>query len=223
MKKYFDVLRKCRLFYEIADEHMFAMLGCIGGKVKAYQKEETILAEGDPAGELGIVLSGAVQIVRIDYYGNRSIVASMEPSQLFGESFSCAEIRTLPVNVVAAADTEVMFLDARRITGTCGNACSFHRQLIFNLLKAVAVQNLLFHQKIEIISKRSTREKLMTYLLFEAKRQGSDSFTIPYDRQELADYLEVDRSGLSAEISKMRKEGKLESRRNYFKLFHLEN
>lgn len=142
----------------------------------------------------------------------------IEPSRIFGESFACAGIEVLPVNVVASEDTDVLLIDARRITQSCSNSCSFHSRMIFNLLNIVARKNLVFHQKIEITSKRSTREKLMTYLLLEAKKNGSNTFTIPYDRQELADYLEVERSGLSAEISKMKKEKMLESHRCTFSL-----
>ena len=101
---------------------------------------------------------------------------------------------------------------------SCSNNCAFHQQLIFNLMKNLAEKAILFHQKVEIAAKRTTREKLMTYLMFQAKKAGSNRFRIPFDRQELADYLEVDRSGLSAEISKLRKEGVLESDKNTFVL-----
>lgn len=218
MKKYFEILKDCTLFEQIEEENLMAMLECLGAKVVCYRKNETIIAEGALAKYVGIVLRGVVQLVRVDYYGNRSIVTNVEPAQLFGESFACAGVESMPVNVVAAADTEVMLIDCRRITNSCCNACSFHSQIIFNLMKVVAVKNLVFHQKIEITSKRSTREKLMTYLLVQAKKYGSNSFFIPYDRQELADFLEVDRSGLSAEISKMRKEGIIENKRKWFEL-----
>ena len=218
MQKYFEVLRKCPLFYEITDENLIAMLSCFGAKIVSFEKKETILSEGEPPKYIGIVLSGNAQIIRIDYFGNRSIVANMEPSELFGESFACADIESMPVNVIAAEPTKVMLIDCIRITQSCSNACGFHNQIIYNLMKVVATKNLMFHQKIEVTSKRNTREKLMTYLLLQAKKQKSSSFHIPYDRQELADYLEVDRSGLSAEISKMKKEGIIENRKNYFVL-----
>ena len=109
-------------------------------------------------------------------------------------------------------------MDCRRLTTSCTNACVFHSRMVHNLLRMVATKNLVFDQKIQITSQRTTREKLMAYLLNQAKLQGSSSFTIPYNRQELADYLEVDRSGLSAEISKLRKERVLESEKNRFVL-----
>lgn len=218
MKDFFDILRECPLFDRIGDESLKEMLGCLNAKERSYKKGDVVFAEGDKAKYLGIVLEGSVQLVRVDYYGNRSILANIEPPQLFGEAFACAGLKSLPVDAVAATDTRILLLDAQRIARPCGNACPCHGQTILNLLHIVAKKNLVLHQKIEITSKRSTREKLMTYLLLQAKNAKSHTFTVPYDRQELADYLEVDRSGLSAEISKLRNEKVLECRRSTFTL-----
>ena len=218
MKKYLKILRQCSLFEDMTEQDFLSILSCLNAKLASYAKEQTIFAEGEYSNYFGIVLSGAVQIMQIDYYGNKSIVAKLEPSQVFGESFAYEKTSTIPVDVVACEPTEVLLIDARKITKSCPNACSFHNQIIFNLLKIMANKNLMFQQKIEITSKRSTREKLMTYLLLQAKLQNSNQFKIPYDRQELADYLEVDRSGLSAEISKLRKKGILVCKKNYFSL-----
>lgn len=218
MKKYLEIMRKCPLFKDIEDTNILSILSCMGAKTETYKKGTTILGEGGPAKYVGIVLSGGVQIVRVDYYGNRSIVTILEPPHMFGESFACAEVKTMPVNVIASEDSEIMLIDARRITTSCGNACEFHNQMIFNLLRIVAIKNLIFNQKIEITSKRTTREKLMTYLLSVAKQQGSNTFNIPYNRQQLADYLEVERSGLSSEIGKLKKDGVIDCRKNVFSL-----
>ncbi|MBQ8507267.1 MAG: Crp/Fnr family transcriptional regulator [Clostridia bacterium] len=218
MKKYLSVLKQCPLFAGIEAENIPAMLGCIGGRVYEYGKNETIFMEGDPATQVGVVLSGAVQIIREDFYGKRSIMGSVHPGQLFGESFACAEIERMPVSVIATEKSEIMRIDCRRITMSCSNACAFHSRMILNLLGVVAAKNLMLNQKIEIMSQRSTKEKLMTYLLDQAKRHKSSEFTIPFDRQSLADYLGVERSALSAEISKLRGEGILETNRSYFKL-----
>lgn len=218
MKKYFDVLRKCSLFQSIADQDLTGMLDCLGTKVVGFSPKETILSEGEAVKYIGIVLSGSAQIVRIDYFGNRSIVASLLPSELFGESFACAGVAAMPVNVVASEAAEIMLIDHVRITQPCSDACPFHRQMIDNLLRIVAEKNLAFHQKIEITSKRTTREKLLAYLLLQAKKTNGSCFEIPYDRQELADYLGVDRSGLSVEIGKLRREGVIDCRRSRFEL-----
>ena len=218
MQDFFPILEQSPLFEGIRMENLQAMLGCIGGRVLDIAKGQYVFREGDPATHVGMVLSGSVQLMREDYYGNRSIVAHIGPAQLFGETYACANVAALPVSIVADSYSRVLLMDCRRITTTCSSACAFHNRIIFNLLRLVATKNLVFDQKIQITSQRTTREKLMAYLLNQAKLQGSSSFTIPYDRQGLADYLEVDRSGLSAEISKLRKEGILESEKNRFTL-----
>lgn len=216
MKKYFEILRKCPLFNQIEDENLLRMLSCFGAKVEFFDKKYTIFAEGTRAKHIGIVLSGSAQVIQMDYYGNRSILLGVEPSEMFGEAFACAEVNSMPVAVVANEPSEIMLIDCNHILHTCNNNCGFHQQIIFNLMKNLATKNIMFQQRIEITSKRSTREKLMTYLMFQAKKMKSSSFDIPFDRQELADYLEVDRSGLSAEISKLRKEGIIENHKKHF-------
>lgn len=218
MKEYYEIIEKSPLFDGIRLEDLSAMLGCIGGRTIAIGKGQTVYHEGDPATHVGMVLKGAVRLVREDYYGNRSIVAHIGPASLFGETYACAGVPSLPISVVADEDSTVLLMDCRRITTTCSSACAFHNRIVFNLLRLVATKNLIFDQKIQVTSRRTTREKLMAYLLNQAKLQGSSSFSIPYDRQELADYLEVDRSGLSAEISKLRRDGILMSDKNHFVL-----
>jgi len=220
MKKYIEILKKCPLFNSVKDDNLSAILGCIGAKVIKVPKGKAIFSEGEKIDKIGIVLSGILQIERIDYYGNRSIVTNVLPSELFGEAFACSGNMKIPFDIVATEKSEVMLVDCQKVIHACNNACEFHNQLIFNLLKIVSVKNIYLNQKSEIISKRSTREKLMAYLMLEAKKAGKDEFTIPYDRQELADFLGVDRSGLSNEISKLRNENILENRKNKFKLFN---
>ena len=218
MKNLFESLNNCRLFDGISTNELESLLSCLDVKTAQYRKNSIILAEGDPAEYICIVLSGTAQIVRIDYYGNRSILAGIFPPNIFGEAFACADAESLPVNVVAAEDSEIMLIKASRIIKSCPKACGFHNRLVSNLLKVVARKNLLIQRKNEITSKRTTREKLVTYLLMQAKDCGKNTFSIPFDRQELADYLEVDRSGLSAEISKMRKEGIIQCKKSIFTL-----
>lgn len=217
MKKYLEILKKCKLFENIGDENILTMLNCLGTEVCSYSKNQYIFTEGEMASHMGIMLSGTAQIVRVDFYGNRSILTTIESSELFGESFACAATETIPVNVIAEEDCAVMLINNQKILQSCCNACEFHSRMIFNLMKSIAAKNLFLNQKIEIISKRTTRDKLMTYLMIQAKQHGS-SFNIPYDRQKLADFLEVDRSGLSSEISKLRNENVIECKRSFFRL-----
>ena len=218
MKKYLRVLRECPLFHGIGDENILKMLGCLGARVLSYKKKDTVFAEGSVAGLIGIVLSGAVQMIELDYNGNRSILSTFGAGELFAEEFACADVGQLPVSAVADAPSEIMLIESSHIMHTCSSACSFHGDMIYNLVKAVANKCVGFHRRIEATSKRTTRDKLLTYLMLEARRCGSQSFTIPYDRQELADYLEVDRSGLSSEISKLRREGIIECEKSRFKI-----
>lgn len=219
MKKYIEILKKCPLFFEIDEKDLTVMLGCLGAKIEFFDRKYTVMAEGSFAKYIGIVLSGAVQIEQTDYYGNRSILSVVPEGGIFGEAFACCNTESLPISVVATKESEIMFIDCSYILHTCKNNCIFHNQLIFNLMKDIASKTVLFHQRIEVISKRSTREKLLAYLSMVSKKEGSPRFTVPFDRQELADYLEVDRSGLSAEISKLKKEGRLYSKKNYFELY----
>ena len=218
MKKYLPILKKCRLFDGIADEDILKMLICLGARVDVYDKKYTVMSEGSAAKYIGIVLSGAVRISHTDYYGNRSLLGTMSPSEVFAEAFACAQSATLPVDVSAAETSEIMIIDCSHILHTCKNNCEFHQRLIFNLMRDIAQKTIIFHRKIEITSKRTTRDKLMTYLSIMAKETGTSIFEIPFDRQELADYLDVERSGLSSEISKLRAEGIIECEKNKFRL-----
>ena len=218
LKKYLEILKKCPLFDGIGDDELLRMLTCLGARIEGYDKKDTIFAEGSSAKYIGIVLSGSVQMIQFDYYGNKSILSTAFPTEMFAEEFACAETEAIPVTVVASEESEIMLIDCSHILHTCHNNCGFHQRLIFNLMKDLAKKTIRFHEHIEVTSKRTTREKLMAYLALEAKRAGSNSIRIAFDRQELADYLEVDRSGLSAEISKLRNEGIIESHKNYFEL-----
>lgn len=218
MKHYAKTLLRCPLFAGIAERDMLAMLECLGARKQRYAKDQTIFHEGDAAGDLGIVLSGAVQVVQEDYYGRSTIVAHVLSGELFGESFACAELDALPVRVTAAEDAVVALISCRRITAPCRSACASHAQLIFNLMNVMARKNLQLREKLEITSQRTTREKLLAYLMQQSRLRGRRRFTIPFRRQELADYLHVDRSGLSVEISRLKAEGIIDCYRSTFEL-----
>ena len=218
MKKYLEILKKCPLFLGICEEELLRMLHCLGAVVEKFEKKDTVFAEGTEARQIGVMLSGEAESVSYDYYGNRSIINQISESDLFAEAFACAESKSLPVSIEAVNRSEVMLINCSHILHTCSNNCSVHQQMIYNLMKDLAQKTILFHRRIEVTSKRSTKDKLLAYLEIVSKEKNSRSFDIPFDRQELADYLEVDRSGLSAEISKLRKEGVLKSNKKHFEL-----
>ena len=218
MKKYLEILKKCPLFEDIDEKDLPVMLKCLGAKTDSFDKKYTVFSEGTAAGYIGIVLSGRVQTVQVDFYGNRSILGVTEAGEIFGEAFACVGNHPLPVSVIAAEPSEIMLIDSSHIIHTCQKSCGFHQRLIFNLMRALAEKNIALHQKLAVTSKRTTREKLMEYLMLCAKRSGSPAFEVPFDRQELADYLEVERSGLSVEIGKLKKEGIIDCYKNRFTL-----
>jgi CRP-like cAMP-binding protein len=195
-------------------------ISCLSAKEYNYSKKQSIFMFGDTPKNFGIVLSGNVQVVKEDYYGNRSIVAMIGEGMLFGEVFAFADIKKLPVSVIATTESKILLIDYDKLIHSCTQACSFHSKLIYNLLHIVASKNIMLNQKIELLSKRTTREKLLAYLMIEAQKTGSNSFHIAFNRQELADYLSVDRSAMSAELGKLRDEGVIEFHKNQFKLKH---
>ena len=184
MRKYLQKLQGCPLFAQIEEDNLLRMLTCLGAGVEQFDKKHTIFAEGGPAKQIGILLSGAAQVIRIDYYGNRSILTEISPGEVFAEAFACAEAKEIPVSIIADAPSEVMLIDSAHILHTCSNHCGFHQQLIYNLMKDLATKTMLFHQKVEITSKRSTRDKLLTYLAIQAKK---DTKNYIYDMRPAVD------------------------------------
>ncbi len=218
MKKYYDTLKSITLFEGIDEADFTSLLTCLKAHTTHYHKNRTIFQIGDAAVNVGILLTGQAQVIKEDYYGNRALLTNLDQGMLFGETFVCANIKKLPVSVIATAESDILFIDYRRLTTSCTNACNFHNRIIQNMLRILAMKNLILNQKIEFIQKRSTREKLLAYLSFEAQRAGSNHFTIPFNRQELADYLSVDRSAMSAELCRLRDSGMLEFNKSNFNL-----
>lgn len=222
MKNYDSFLLQIPLFKGIEQSNLTGMLRCMNAHFSSYKKRDIILLEGQPVSSVGIVVSGKVQIVKEDFIGNRTILAEIPPGNLFAEAFSCANSEKLPITVISAEDSDVLWIDYHRITTTCSSACQFHSRLIENMLSILASKNIILSQKIEHLSKRTTREKLLSYLSDQAVRTDRREFDIPFNRQELADYLCVDRSAMSNELCKMQDEGILQFSRNHFVLLNTE-
>ncbi|PKM74417.1 MAG: Crp/Fnr family transcriptional regulator [Firmicutes bacterium HGW-Firmicutes-16] len=218
MEKHFEILKRCGLFAGIEETELKSLLSCLAAKTVRFDKNCIVFRCGEAISSFGIVLSGQVQIYQDDYFGNRSILGNVGPGGLFGESFAFAEINELPVSVITPTESELMFIDCGRLSSPCANACSFHSRLIRNLMNIIARKNVTLTQKIEFTSKRTTREKLLSYLSSEAQKAKSNSFSIPFSRQELADYLSVDRSAMSAELGRLKDDGVLDFRKNQFEL-----
>lgn len=217
MKTSYQILQNCRLFSEIKESDFKALLECLSARQRQYKKNSFIFRAGDAMDFVGIVLAGAVHIVREDFWGKRAIVARIEEGAVFGEAFACAGVK-LPVSIIAAEESDVLLISSKRITGTCSSACVFHTMLIKNLTLLLAGKNIALIQKLEHITQASTREKLLSYLSEEARLAGKSTFDIPFNREELADYLSVERSAMSAELSRMQKDGLVQYRKNHFEL-----
>ncbi len=218
MKDYYKILKSIALFEGISEEELQNLLECLSAKVNHYNKNQMIFIHGTKVKHFGIVLSGNVQVLKEDYYGNRSIVAMIDPGMLFAEAFAFAGIKKLPISVLATTECDILFIDYDKLITNCTKVCPFHNRIIYNMLHIIASKNIILSQKIEFLSKRSTREKLLAYLLAQAQVSGKRSFAIPFNRQELADYLSVDRSAMSQELGKLRDEGILHFHKNQFEL-----
>ncbi|GHT78310.1 cyclic nucleotide-binding protein [Actinomycetota bacterium] len=216
-----ETLQNCPLFLDIDKQDILPLLDCLKSVQKTHKKNSFVFRAGDKATTVGIVLKGNVHVMQEDFWGNRTILANIESGGVFAEAFSCSQTNTLPISVIAASAAEVLLLDYQRIITSCSSACAFHTKLIKNMLKILAGNNIRLTQKMEHITQRTTRQKLLSYLSEQAKlakANKANSFYIPFDRQQLADYLSVDRSALSNELSKMRQDGLLLYHKNHFEL-----
>lgn len=219
MEKHFALLNKTTLFAGIETNKISAMLNCLSAHTTSYEKETFILHNGDMVHQVGMVLTGSVLIIKEDFWGNRSILSEISPGGLFAETYACMGSTPLEVSVIAASHCEILFLDIHKILTVCSSACEFHARLIHNLLSTLAQKNIFLTRKMEHISQKTTRDKLLSYLSAESQKAQSPSFSIPFSRQQLADYLSVDRSAMSSELGKLKKEGILDYTKNAFFLY----
>lgn len=218
MKEMLSVLRMSGIFSGISEEETEKMLHCLEVRPETFQKDEYILRAGDRVEAFGVVITGKVMIIQEDFWGNRNILAAVGAGHCFAETFACSPGAVLNVSVIAETNVQVLFLNVKRILTTCPSTCSHHSRMIRNLLSELAEKNLRLNEKITHLGQRSRRAKILSYLSAEAQRHGRAEFDIAFSRQQLADYLSVDRSGLSMELSRMQEEGLLEYRKNHFVL-----
>lgn len=222
MEKYLPLLKNTTLFSGISVDEIKNMLSCLSARITKYSKNEFILRSGDNIHQIGIILSGTAMVIREDYWGNRTIITELTPGIIFGESYAAISYMPAESSVVANEECQIMFLNIKKIITVCSSVCSYHSRLIKNMLTTIAKKNINLTQKIDFMSKKTIREKLLAYLSVESNEAKNPSFTIPFNRQQLADYLSVDRSALSNEISKLQNEGILTSSRNHFILHQIE-
>lgn len=218
MNNYLDLLKDSPLFKGLREENLLSLLSCMDAQKESFSKESVIFAAGEKIDRLGIVLTGRVDTVYEDVLGSRSILDTILPGQLFGDAFSCAPQENLPINVMALTDCEVLLIETERILHSCSVACDQRHQIIENLVHLLAQKYVEQNRKMMHLSGRTTRRKLLSYLYQQSKQNKGSAFLIPFTQQELADYLFVERSGLSTELNRLKKEGLLEQQGASFKL-----
>lgn len=216
MKKFFPVICSSPLFSGITENELTAMLSCLDTRKKDFPKEAFVLRNGDTVEAIGLILSGSVLIVQDDIWGNRNILSKAVPGKTFATAFACAPGSKLNVDVITETPVTIMFLNVNRILNVCPSACTHHNRIIRNILGELAEKNLRFSEKLEHMGQRTTRTKVMSYLSAEAQRLGTYEFDIPFSRQQLADYLGIERSGLSSELSKMCRDGLIDFHKSHF-------
>lgn len=194
------------------------MLTCLQAKSHSFKKGNYVFREGEHIDTIMVLAEGKLLVQHDDFWGNRSIVNVIRIGEMFGEAYVAPESGPLLNDVIAEEDSIILFFDVKRILTVCSAACRFHSMVVQNLFFAISEKNKNLVQKIGHMSKRSTRAKLLSYLSEEAKRHNSSHFTIPFTRQQLADFLCVDRSAMSNELCKMRDDGLLLFNKNEFHL-----
>ena len=219
MKEYLFILKSCPFFSGMTDEETLSILHCLDARVLKKSRNEYIFRCGESTEVMGLVLRGSVLMIQEDLWGHRNIITTIGPGDFFGEPYAATPGSVLNISVVANEDSEMLMLNVNRLLTVCSTVCTHPNRLIRNMVSVLAGKVLLFNNKITHLSKRTTREKLLSYLSSEAIRQGKLSFDIPYDRQQLADFLCVERAAMSAELGKLKREGILETERNHFILY----
>lgn len=218
MDKIINQIYDLPLFHGIEREHLAPMLNCIGYYIKAYQKNETISLEKEHIRHIGIILSGSVDMIKEDLWGNKTIVTRMHSRDLFGETFACGSNPLSVVSYTVSQTAQILFLPFKKVMHTCTNTCFFHHHLIENMVRLIADKNRDLMCKVEMISKKTLREKILAYLSLQAQINKTRYFEIPLGRVELADYLCADRSALTRELSKMKAEGLIDFDKNTFRI-----
>lgn len=203
----------CAVFEGIGAEQCSRMIECFQGREQQFPAAATVADYARESQEIGILLAGRAEVIRIDADGGRTILERLEEGEPFGRLLSMGSALGDEVTVQAETGCRVLFLDYRRIMGRCANACPFHEQMERNLIRIIAGKARRLSERVEVLSRRSIREKLLCYF---AMQQGADgSFQLPFSLSRLADYISADRSAMMRELKKLKEEGliRMEQRR----------
>lgn len=218
LEKYYNQIKNSPVFYGMADEELKGLLDCFNARVRSYEEGDMIVRQGDIINNIYLILNGAVNIEKDSYWGRRMIISRLGKNENLALSFVGSKNVESNIDAVAVENSVLLILGYEKCTSMCQNACTRHKILINNLFQILSKENIELIQKIENVSQKTIREKLMTYFSNEAQKKRSNSFEISFNRQELSDYLNVDRSALSFELSKLQKEGLIKYNKNHFEL-----
>ncbi len=208
---------KCRLFEGLTEIEYENLMKCLSPVYQRYQKGEIAVMEGATLSDIGIIMGGTFEARKESIYGDSVIISRLSAGDLIGEAL-CASGNPSPVTVFATEDCEVMFISFSRIMSTCSSGCLYHKRLISNLTKTLAQQYFVLHDRISCLMLKSLKTKIMQYLLLCAKKEGKNTFNIPFDRDGLAAYLGCDRSALSRELARLKEDGIIDYYKNSFKI-----
>ena len=220
LEKYYNQIKNSPVFLGMSDDELKGLLECFGARIRKFEKEEMVIRQGDVISNIYLILDGEVNIEKDSYWGRRIIISRLGKNDNLALSFVGSKDVESSVDAITVKDTTVLVLRYEKCTSMCQNACTRHKVLINNLFRILSKENIELIQKIENVSQKTIRDKLLTYLSNEAQRQHSNSFDIHFNRQDLADYLNVDRSAMSFELSKLQKEGLIEYNKNHFELLN---
>ncbi len=218
MQNYINKLSKLAMFDGIGEKCIESLLACCNVKSAVFDKGEVIITSGKIYDEFGILMQGKAKIIEEDFWGNENLISIAKENDTFAEAFSFIPNTQCQVTVIAIEKCEVLFINAKRILETCKNECGIHEKVIKNIMFDFARKTIYLNRKINHLSKRTTKQKIMCFLSDMALESGNTEFCIPFNRQQMADYLSVDRSAMSSELSDLKKQGKLDYRKNRFVL-----
>ncbi len=218
MSDYLNAVKNCELFANIPESELPHLLNCLSAEKKSFSKGETVCFAGSFVNSAGIVISGKIHLESNDFLGNTSIVSEFTPGRSYGENYAFAQDMQMPFNIVAKENSEILVFNIRKFTEPCIKDCSYHKILMANLVTSVATKSCELSNKISHLSKRTTREKLISYLSEQSQIQKSSLITLKFNRQELADYLSVERSAMTKELTRMKNDGLIDFDGRAFKL-----
>ena len=222
MHQYLPIFQQCALFQGMSDQDILSITHCMNITPRSYPADSYLLFLNDTVNSVGIILDGEVEVVKETMAGSRHIIAILQPSDIFGEGVVCTSDRKSPVSVKTRTSAYICFIPFENIVHTCTSSCGYHTQLIRNMMMILGEKNMLLNRKIDLLTLKGMREKLATYLLMVSEQRKSHQFNLPFNRNELAEFLNVSRTSMSRELSRMKEDGLIDYHLNRVKILDMD-